>query len=222
MQRLFDIKRTQLQMVRDRGYVITEEELGILTMTLEQFTQYITALSARLQQSIRSSLSRSYLAAVPPGAPVQSILVYYGGKTSQSQKQLPADVMRAFLRNIQEYGFQEAVFITDVPLSSTASNELAALTLVKWQVFFDSDLTYNPTLHVDTPRHELLSEEEKQKVLSDLKVDITKLLLIKVDDPIVRYYGWPVGGVVRIHRDDRYISILTPKSINYRVIVNTK
>lgn len=88
------------------------------------------------------------------------------------------------------------------------------------EVMFYHELTYNPIYHVDVPHHELLSDDEKTQKLLEMKVDPTKLLIIKLDDPVVRYYGWPVGGVVQIYRDDIAISILSPKSINYRIIVD--
>lgn len=219
MQRLFDIKKTQLQMVRDRGYEITRDEESILTMDLDGFLTYIQALAtATPRASARSLLSRSYMAQRPDGT-TRTMLVYYGGKTSPQQKQVSAEVVREFIHLVQRYAINEAIIIVDAPLSSTGDNELSALTLTRWQVFFDSELTYNPTRHVDTPRHELLSPEEAQAKLRELRVDLSKLLIIKVSDPIVRYYGWTAGGLVRVYRDDSAVSILAPKSINYRVIV---
>lgn len=38
-QKMLDIKRTQLELVRDRGYDITRES-NLLTGTLEQFYKY--------------------------------------------------------------------------------------------------------------------------------------------------------------------------------------
>jgi DNA-directed RNA polymerase subunit H (RpoH/RPB5) len=219
MQRLFDIKKTQLQMVRDRGYEISQDELSILNTNLEGFTIYINHLAAsNPRSSVRSLLSRSYVSKLPNGS-TKSMLVYYGGKSNPQQKQVSADVVREFIGLIQRYAISEAILIIDAPLSSTGDNELNALTLTKWQVFFDSELTYNTTLHVDTPRHELLSPEETKLKLQELRADLSRLLILKATDPVVRYYGWLPGSLVRIYRDDQTIGILCPKSINYRVIV---
>lgn len=219
MQRLFDIKKTQLEMVRDRGYEISPEEEPILTMNINEFPNYINALAAaNPRAATRSLLSRSYQATLTDGS-TRSMLVYYGGKADPRQKQVSAEVVREFIGLVQRYRINEAILIVDAALSSTGEKELSALTLTKWQVFFDSELTYNPTRHVDTPRHELLSPEDAQAKLRELRVDLSKLLILKVDDPVVRYYGWTAGNLVRIHRDDQTVSILSPKSINYRVIV---
>lgn len=219
MQRLFDIKKTQLEMVRDRGYELSPEEEPILNMDIYTFDIYLNELaSINPRAAKRSLLSRSYQATLPDGK-VRSMLVYYGGKADSRQKQVSAEVVRDFIGLVQRFRINEAILIVDAALSATGEKELSALTLTKWQVFFDSELIYNPTSHVDTPRHELLSPEETQAKLRELRVDLSKLLIIKVDDAVVRYYGWTPGNLVRVYRDDQAVSVLAPKSINYRVIV---
>ncbi|CAH6420207.1 DNA-directed RNA polymerase subunit RPB5 [uncultured virus] len=219
-QRLFDIKKTQLQLVADRGYEISQEEAVILDMNIDQFITYVNTIVITRNTSVRSALSRSYLSRDEINGVRRSMLVYYGGKTA-TQKQVSAEVVREFIALVQQYGIYEAILIVDASLSSTGTQELSALTLTRWQVFFDEDLTYNPTRHVDTPRHELLSPEEREAKLREMKTDISKLPIIQYGDPVVRYYGWVPGSIIRIHRDDSALSILAPKSINYRVVVGS-
>lgn len=219
MDQLFRIKKTQLEMVRDRGYDISHEE-AILRMNLEEFTLYVKELSTQMKTGIRGSLSRMYVSREQFDGANRNMLVYYGGKTNPQFKQVSADIIRQFIALIQNFGVYEAVLIVDAPLSSTGSDELSALKLVKWQVFFDSDLKYNPTKHVHTPPHTLLTPEETIATLNRMKVDVSQLVIIKISDPIVRYYGWPAGGLVRVDRDDSAVSVISEKSINYRVIIN--
>ena len=220
MQRLFDIKKTQIQLVLDRGYQVPPEESGIPTMTIEEFAVYVNTIATANKIAPRAALSRYYEDKDETGAVRRTMLVFFGGKTEPQQKQVSADVVRRFIQSVQAYNVTEAVLIVDAPLSSTGNNELNALTLVRWQIFNDSDLTYNPTRHVDTPRHELLEPGAARELLRDMKVDVSKLLIIKSNDPVIRYYGWPIGGIVRVHRNDRSVSILAPKSVNYRIITD--
>lgn len=217
MQHIFDIKKTQLELARDRGYDITDEA-AILNMSLNDFVNYISR-AINQPGGIRNMLSHIYKSREEYGGDRRRLVVFYGERTNPQQKQISIDIVRTFISIIQNYSASEAIFIVDAPLSSDGNLALSAVKLVKWQVFNESELTYNPTTHVDTPRHELLSEEEKIAKLREMRVDVSKLLLIKSTDPVVRYYGWTPGGIVRIHRDDSSISILAPKSINYRVIV---
>jgi DNA-directed RNA polymerase subunit H (RpoH/RPB5) len=206
-------------MVRDRGYEISPEEEPILHMNLNSFVDYINRLAiANQRPATRGLLSRSYTAKLPSGT-TKSMLVYYGGKTHPQQKQVSADVVREFIGLVQRYGINEAILIVDAPLSSTGDTELNALTLTKWQVFFDSELTHNPTLHVDNNLHELIPPEETAAKLQELKADLSKLIISRTTDPTIKYYGWVPGNLIRVYRDDRTISILCPKSVNYRVVV---
>ena len=218
MQRLHDIKKTQLQLVQDRNYQISPEEMAILTMSLREFVQYVNSIVISRNTSVRGALSYKYTSTTQADGTRRSMLVYYAGKMSP-QKQISAEVVREFNALAQQHAVYEAILIVDAPLSSTANEELKALTLIKHQIFNDSDLSHNPTHHVDTTRHELLSPQEKEAKLREMRTDISKLSIMRENDPICRYYGWPVGGLVRVHRDDSAISILAPKSINYRIIV---
>jgi DNA-directed RNA polymerase I, II, and III subunit RPABC1 len=220
MQRLFDIKKTQIEIASDRGYIIPAPEQEILNMTLEDFTRYLATTVDQMKTSPRAALSRTYLSRETFDGAHRGLLVYYGGKTSPQQKQVSADVIRSFIGVIHKYGIYEAILIVDAPISSTGNEELSALKLTKWQVFHDSDLTYNPTRHVDVPRHVRLPREEASAKLIEMRTDISKLPLIRITDPIAKYYGWSVGDLIQIHRDDSSVSILAPKSINYRVVVD--
>ena len=218
MEKLFDIKKTQLQMMIDRGFVVSPDEQRILNMSINEFADYATNLTVQAKRSLRSALTRVYDGPLNQnGIPSKRAIVYYAAK-DQQKKQVSADIVRDFINLINYYKCTDAILIVDAPLSSTANNSLQELRLVRTQVFFDDQLTYNPTLHVDTPRHVLLSPEETRTKLQEMKVELSKLPLISEKDPVVRYYGWQAGGLVCIYRDDRSISILTPKSITYRVI----
>lgn len=213
MQRLLNIKQTQLQLVADRGYDISHER-SILDMTTGAFQHYLET-NTDVAGRGRAGLSRIYY------TPDQSrrMLVYYGSRTSPDQKQIPSDVIKEFVMLIQRYGINEAILIVDVQISTTGNGILNDLTLTQWQVFHDDQLTYNPTHHIMTPRHELIPREEESQLLRDMRADKSQLTIIQSTDPIVKYYGWQVGGIVRIYRDDISISILANKTINYRVIV---
>jgi DNA-directed RNA polymerase subunit H (RpoH/RPB5) len=211
---LFLIKRTQLQLVADRGYDLGTEA-DILKMTYEAFIDYLKS-KVNADLSIRRALNGIYQR---PGAKKETILVYYAERTSPSDKQLKGTSIMEFISTVQQGSYHEVILITDLPVSPEGKNNLVNLIDVKWQIFNDYELTYNPIHHVDTPLHELMTAEEAEKKLKAMKVDLSGLLIMKSDESIVKYYGWPVGGVVKIHRDYQYIDILAPKSMNYRVIV---
>jgi DNA-directed RNA polymerase subunit H (RpoH/RPB5) len=218
MQKLFDIKKTQLEMIKDRGYPLGDEE-QILKMDLLSFESYYRELGEKAKVLNRTLMNRFY-DIEENGVITSRALVYYGAKTDSTQKQIPASVVREFVSYVHTYGVTEAILIIDLNLSSTGNETLSKLTTVKWQKFNDSELISNPTKHMDASRHVLLSHKEKTEALSRMKTTISGLPLIKVDDPIAKYYNWPVGGLVKIYRNDQSLSILAPESIAYRSIVS--
>jgi DNA-directed RNA polymerase subunit H (RpoH/RPB5) len=225
IQRLFDIKRTQLQLVQDRGYILPEQEQPIKDFTLKQFCEYILALGRRNRGDERTLLSRAYR--TPEGVtPRKNMLVYYGSKNAD-KTQIPIEVVDDFIKQIrdrnatgkEEYIISEAMLIIDGDLTSTGRDHLRELRNVHYLDFNDSDLVYNATHHYLTPKHELISKEEEGELLCTMKAKKSQLLLIEASDPVVKYYGWRVGDVLRIHRNNDAINILDAHSINYRTVI---
>ena len=52
------------------------------------------------------------------------------------------------------------------------------------------------------PRHEILSNEERERVLEELNVVPKQLPRIRHDDPVVKQLGAQKGDIVRVHRND--------------------
>jgi DNA-directed RNA polymerase subunit H (RpoH/RPB5) len=216
IQNLFDIKKTQIELVRDRGYVITPEEEGLLTATFEQFQSYMQTLKQTIPNSTdRARLSRSY--ANPSNT--KNMAVFFISKTDQSQKQIPSEVITVIVNRAIESRLTELLLIADIVLSTRGNELLQNLTMTKWQIFFDHDLVYNPTKSVDVPHHEPLTPEQAAIKLREWRADISRLLIFESSDPIVKYYGWSPGTIIRVYRDDNNVNTLAAKSINYRVVI---
>jgi DNA-directed RNA polymerase subunit H (RpoH/RPB5) len=209
MDHLFQIKKTQIEMIYDRGYDVSKEELDLLDNDLNYFTDYLRLKTG--DKITRASLSQVYSMKGK-----KQLLVAYLEKSPDS-KQISIEVIRSVIEQAKSLGVKELIIVIEIVLSSPAKKDLIPSGL-SYQVFFDDDLCYNATRHIDTPRHELLTPTEAEEKLKELKADIGKLLIIKSTDPIVKYYNWPVEGIVRIFREDYTVSILSPKSVNYRVI----
>lgn len=156
------------------------------------------------------------------------------GKT-QISKQTLLEVCK----DIEENRYSEFILVVNAALS-TGANELVQTIVgaiptdkeeeknVKtnlenkrtyFQIFKDEEMLFNPVNHKYVPPHELLKKEEEDELLRQFKIERSKMLIIKLKDPIVKHYGWRVNRIVRIRRNDSSVPILTPRSINYRLIV---
>lgn len=69
------------------------------------------------------------------------------------------------------------------------------------QYFYIDTLTFNVTKHSFVPLHEILSEDDKPKLIDNLNiVSLNKLPKIKKTDPIAKYYGMKINDICRISR----------------------
>ncbi len=71
--------------------------------------------------------------------------------------------------------------------------------------------------HDLVPLHELISDEEKEKLLEKYNIRLKQLPRISINDPVIKTIpDAKVGDVVKITRS----SVTAGKAIYYRVIVN--
>lgn len=209
------IKISQMEIVEDRGYTIPPEEREYFKMSTEQFEHKLTELSKQYQLQPRCMLNQVYNSASVTHK--KRLLVYYTNK-SGSQKQISASIVRDFISKILEWKVDDAILIVDAPVSPTGMDELSALTIPKWQIFNDNELGYNPIDHTYGSKHILLSKEEARAKLRELKSNIDNIPLASLNDPIIKHYGWQVGDIIKIIREDD-VNQLTTHNLNYRLVI---
>ncbi|MGC9132972.1 MAG: DNA-directed RNA polymerase subunit H [Nanopusillaceae archaeon] len=71
------------------------------------------------------------------------------------------------------------------------------------------------TKHYFVPKHELLTEEEKQELLKKYNIKLSDLPRIKLSDPAIKNLGAKPGDIVRIIRNSPTAGV----SAYYRVVV---
>lgn len=228
-QRLLSIKKTQLKMILDRGYNIKGEE-HILDMGESDFIRYLIEIKGEEKRSVRSLLTRFY---VDEKDQQRSILVYYadhsvtrhkkGQNAGKIRLSTLTEHVREYVRLLVTYMPAKAIIILGGKIAKQARDFMIKQligTRTQQEMFIEEDMTYNPTEHVDVSIHELIPANEVPQKLLELKASLTLLNLIRSSDPIAKYYGWTPGNLIRIYRNDEVVSILAPKSVNYRIVVD--
>jgi DNA-directed RNA polymerase I, II, and III subunit RPABC1 len=84
----------------------------------------------------------------------------------------------------------------------------------KVDVFQITELLVNMTNHVLKPKHEVLTAEEKAKLLKEYNVVDSQLPRMLETDAVARYYGLSKGTVVKFTYDNE----LTVDHVSYRCI----
>lgn len=83
------------------------------------------------------------------------------------------------------------------------------------ELFFEYQFMINLVDYCLVPKHELLSEEDGDKILKEYNMLPSNMPKIFSSDPVIRYYNMPVGGIVRIIRPSK----LSGEAVYYRIIV---
>ncbi|MDI9623649.1 MAG: DNA-directed RNA polymerase subunit H [Methanothermobacter sp.] len=68
--------------------------------------------------------------------------------------------------------------------------------------------------HQLVPEHVILSEEEAEKVLKEMKIHAEQLPKIRTDDPVVKAIGAKEGDILKIIRE----SPTAGKFVTYRIV----
>ncbi|MCH0629865.1 DNA-directed RNA polymerase subunit H [Kocuria palustris] len=192
VSRLFRTFKTVKEMVRDRGYYISQEELD---MTLDEF---------------RSKVCDSM------GTPQRKFMCFQANPTPESLEKFPElgslwvefcdealvgiKTMRNFCIHISEKNFSTGIFIYQTSITSLANKLLPTVAPATIETFNEGDLVVNITHHELVPKHIKLSRDEKRQLLERYRLKESQLPRIQREDPVARYLGLKRGEVVKIIR----------------------
>ena len=114
---------------------------------------------------------------------------------------------------LTSYKYNHKIFIFD-SISEKAKEMLTINNHT--EVFNEAFLMINILDHIDSPKYELLNEDEIKEILESYiikKKDIPKIL---TSDPIVNYFNLKRGDIIRIIRPSEQ----SGKNIAYRIVAN--
>lgn len=190
--RLWRIYRTTKEMVRDRGYNISQQEISI---SLEEFrSQFCDSMGNvnRKMMCYQAFPTEEALAKFPE---LGSLWVEFCDEPS-----VGVNTMKSLCQHVLEKNFSTAIFVYQVSLSPGAVKSIPAVAPATIDTFQENDLVVNITHHVLVPKHIVLSKEEKKELLSRYKLKESQLPRVQKEDPIARYFGLKRGQVVKIMR----------------------
>ncbi|KAH6909049.1 DNA-directed RNA polymerase I [Coprinopsis sp. MPI-PUGE-AT-0042] len=185
--RLWKVSKTIHELVKDRGFSVSDEEIN---MSLDRFRQ--------LYGNSMGVIDRNQLCFYTHhrATTTEQIFVFFSEERSVGVK-----TMRKLLSIMEEKGIQRGIIIYPVNMTPSARKVISAMAAqYRLEEFAEADLLVNITHHTLVPRHEVLTPDEKKTLLERYRLKDTQLPRIQPMDPVARYYGLRRGQVVKIIR----------------------
>ncbi|CAN3360333.1 DNA-directed RNA polymerases I, II, and III subunit RPABC1 [Diutina catenulata] len=192
VSRLFRTYKTVKEMVRDRGYYITQEELD---MTLDEFRSQKCDSMGTPQRKLMCFQANPTPEALEKYPDLGSLWVEFCDEASVGIK-----TMRNFCIHISEKNFSTGIFIYQTSITPSANKLIPTVAPASIETFQEGDLVVNITHHELVPKHTKLSREEKKQLLERYRLKESQLPRIQREDPVARYLGLKRSEVVKIVR----------------------
>ena len=200
-ERVYRVRRTVLQMLRDRGYMVDQADVD---QTEEDFFEKHTNNPQRDMLTIMVQKRDD---------PTDMIFVFWPIDPKVGVKPI-----KRYMERMNEEDVKRAILVVQQNLTAFARQALSEIQSAEGltiEQFQESELLVNITEHVLVPQHMVLTKEEKTILLQRYKMKEAQLPRIQLSDPVSRYYGLTRGQVVKIIRP----SETAGKYVTYRVVV---
>ncbi|TFK27159.1 DNA-directed RNA polymerase I [Coprinopsis marcescibilis] len=184
--KLWKVRRTVCEMVKDRGYLVSDDEIN---MSLEQFrANYETGLGT----IDRSQICFPCTLATDPSQQIYIMFV--------EERSVVIKTARKFTDILSDRGMTRGILIYPGVLTPSAKKHIYDPKFAHVEAFAEAELLVNVTHHTLVPRHQVLSPEEKKTLLDRYRLKETQLPRIQPTDAVARYFGLRRGQVVKIIR----------------------
>lgn len=192
---LYRVRRTVLEMLKARGYLVTDD----LKMELKTFKSEFGESGTRDKLTMLASKKDSQQ---------DQIFVFWA-----DEKKLNAKLIKKFEARMNQHRVKRSIII--VQESITPLSKQCLLAMPEIETFLEAELLVNITKHRYVPKHQVLSDENKKKLLKKYHLKETQLPRIQKDDPISKFYGLTRGQVVKIFRK----SETAGRYVTYRIVL---
>lgn len=181
----FRVRTTILEMLQDRGYSTDSYSMRDFDHFCDQFPSCIKDTT-----NLRIVVHKE-----EPDGKNKSLLVYFSDEEKMALKHL-----KLLLENLINEGIKNLIIVLREGISPAAKKFILECGSISITSFVEKNLLFNITHHRLIPKHRIISENEKQKLLKVKMIKESVMPKILISDPVAKYYGAQRGDVVEIER----------------------
>lgn len=198
--RMFRVRKTCLKMLNNRGYIVDE---AAINMTTDEFRQRFGDNPSRENLSILVERADD---------PSDQLFVFF-----PEDEKVGIKPIVTYCQRMKEESVFRAIIVVKVNLTPYAKSTVKQVAARGYRVeyFRDNELLVDITEHNLVPTHIVLTQQQKQDLLSRYRLKPSQLPRIQITDPIARYYGLKQHQVVKIIRN----SETAGRYVTYRICV---
>ncbi|XLT27677.1 hypothetical protein HN873_058969 [Arachis hypogaea] len=201
IKNLYRIRKTVLQMLRDRGYLVSDLEIN---NTIEEFKKEFDNFVGKDREDLVINKCKK-------DNPSEQIYVFF-----PSKRKVGVGEIKAYTKRMHSQKVFNAILVCQEKITEFAERSITEISSqFHWDVFQENELLFNVTEHHLVPVHQVLTDAEKNALLEKYTVEGIQLPKIQVDDPVARYYGLKPGQVVKIIKP----SETAGRYVTYRYVV---
>eukprot|EP01087_Luapelamoeba_hula_P003968 TRINITY_DN13940_c0_g1_i2.p1 TRINITY_DN13940_c0_g1~~TRINITY_DN13940_c0_g1_i2.p1 ORF type:complete len:208 (-),score=42.96 TRINITY_DN13940_c0_g1_i2:64-687(-) len=202
--RLFQIRRTVMQMLTDRGYIVGQADVE---MDKETFMSKCAPDGAVRRKELEMLFRKK-------DDPTNLLFVFW---PEENNKPVGVTPIKTFCDRMKEESVRRAIIVVQHGLTSFAKTLVTEMTNsgIVLECFHETELLFNITHHTLVPKHYVLTPEEKALLLAKYHLQEEQLPRMQLNDPVSRYYGLAKGQVMKIVRP----SETAGRYVTYRMVV---
>ena len=178
---LYKVRKTMIEMITDRGYVIPEIE----NLTFEQFM--IKYNNKNLDIFIYDKEKD------------KKIYIHFYNELKNFSKSDLKSVMQKIVSEYQDEDINIILLLREKE-NSAVTKELHKPSFKNVEIFLKNNMIFNITHHELVPKHIILSSDEEKEVLERYNTTKGKLPKISSTDPVAKYYGMKTNQICKIIR----------------------
>lgn len=122
--------------------------------------------------------------------------------------------IRQYIKEMQQNNVDQAIIVVKDAITAFAKQVFIEAKPLIIEHFKENELLVDKLSHVLVPKHDLLEDLEKKELFKIYKLKDSLLPIIKISDPIARYFGAKRGQVFKITRP----SESSGEYIYYRIV----